>query len=213
MHRIDIENWSRREHYEYFLGYDKPHFSMCANVDVTEFRAYISTHRISLTIGIVYLLARTANDLPEFRRRLREDGVIEHDVVHPGYTLLVDEERFSFCTVPYTVDFKEFTAAAVEQIAAVKADPNLEDPAGDALLFMSAIPWLSFTSFSHPMHYHPADSVPRFAWGKIFTQGDRQLMPLDVLGHHALMDGLHVARYFAQLQVYLDDPGSVLDPI
>lgn len=213
MHRIDIENWSRREHYEFFRGFDKPHFSMCANVDVTDFRRHIKPSRISLTIGIVYLLARTANDLPEFRRRLREDGVIEHDVVHPGYTLLVDEERFSFCTVPYTADFKEFAAAAVVQIAAVKADPNLEDPAGDALLFMTAIPWLSFTSFSHPMHYHPADSVPRFAWGKIFTQCDRQLMPLDVLGHHALMDGLHVARYFAQLQAYLDDPSSVLDPI
>jgi chloramphenicol O-acetyltransferase type A len=75
---------------------------------------------------------------------------------------------------------------------------------------MSAIPWVSFTSFNHPMHYHPSDSVPRFAWGKVFTQGERKLMPLDVQGHHALMDGIHMGKYYAAVQGYLDVPGSVL---
>jgi len=210
MRQIDMDSWPRRDHYEYFRVYDQPHFSMCANLDVTEFRAYVKTHGISFTIGLVYLLARTANAIPEFRCRLRETGVIEHEIVHPGYTLLIDEERFSFCTVPYRASFSEFAAGATEQIAHVKANPTLDDPELDNLLYMSAIPWVSFTSFSHPMHYHPGDSVPRFAWGKIFAQGDRQLMPLDVQGHHALMDGIHMGKYYATVQEYLDEPGSVL---
>ena len=57
---------------------------------------------------------------------------------------------------------------------------------------MTAIPWVSFTSFSHPIHLAAADSVPRFALGKIIEEGESLKMPLDVQGHHALMDGLHV---------------------
>lgn len=210
MRQIDLDSWPRRDHYEFFRGFDHPHFSMCANVDVTEFCPYVKSHGISFTVGIVYLMARAANAIPEFRRRLREEGVIEHDVVHPSYTLLVDQDLFSFCTVPYQADFSSFAVVAAEQIESVKAAQTLADPGRDDLLYMTAIPWVSFTSFNHPMHYHPADSVPRFAWGKVFVQGERQLMPLDVLGHHALMDGLHVGRYYTEIQDYLDNIGSVL---
>jgi len=44
--------------------------------------------------------------------------------------------------------------------------------------FFSTIPWVSFTSFSHPMQLHPADSVPRLAWGKYFKESDILKMPL-----------------------------------
>ncbi len=60
------------------------------------------------------------------------------------------------------------------------------------------------------MNLEPADSVPRFAWGKYDRQGDRLLMPLDVQVHHALMDGVHVGKYFTLLQSYLDNPESAL---
>jgi chloramphenicol O-acetyltransferase type A len=36
-------------------------------------------------------------------------------------------------------------------------------------------------------------------------------MPLSVQGHHALMDGLHVGRYYEIAQTYLQNPGSFLD--
>ena len=32
----------------------------------------------------------------------------------------------------------------------------------------------------HPMHFHPVDSIPRFAWGKYFQEGDTLRMPLSV---------------------------------
>ena len=213
MRQIDLDNWPRRAHYEFFRGFDHPHFSMCANVDVTEFSTYVKSQAISFSVGFVYLMARAANAIPEFRHRLREDGVIEHDVVHPSYTLLVDQDLFSFCTVPYRAVFSEFAALAAERIASFKNNPTMENTGGDDQLYMTALPWVSFTSFNHPMHYHPADSVPRLAWGKFFSQGGRQLMPLDVLGHHALMDGLHVGRYYTKVQDYLDNIGGVLGKI
>jgi chloramphenicol O-acetyltransferase type A len=64
----------------------------------------------------------------------------------------------------------------------------------------------------HPLQLSPADSFPRFAWGKFFAEGERLKMPLSVQGHHALMDGLHVGQYYEVIQSYFDDPESVLGP-
>jgi chloramphenicol O-acetyltransferase type A len=134
--------------------------------------------------------------------------------VHPSATILTDEDLFSFCTFDYIENFSEFAARAAERIAYVKEDPTLKDePGRDDLLYMTAIPWVSFTSFMHPMHLQPADSVPRFAWGKFFEDGEFLKMPLGVQVHHALMDGVHVGRFYVEVQDHLRHPGSVLGEV
>jgi len=214
MRHIDLETWPRREHFKVFSGFDYPHFSMCADIDLTTFCPAVKQRGFSITVAIVYVLARAANAIPEFRYRIRAEGVVEHEIVHPSTTILTDEELFSFCTFVYIEDFSEFAARAAEMIAYVKEHPILKSDLGqDDLLYMTAIPWVSFTSFMHPLHLHPADSVPRFAWGKFFEDGKFVKMPLSVQGHHALMDGIHVGRFYAAVQDYLHHPGSVLGEV
>ena len=136
---------------------------------------------------------------------------MEHDIVHPSSTILVADDLFSFCHMPYIADFPAFAAGAEQAIAAVKENPTLEDePGRDDLLFLTAIPWVSFSGFMHPIHMHPVDSVPRLAWGKFYADGPAWKMPLAVQGHHALMDGLHVGRFYTAVQELLERPGEVL---
>jgi len=75
---------------------------------------------------------------------------------------------------------------------------------------MTSIPWVSFTSFMHPIRLNPADSVPRFAWGKYFKDGDKIKLPLSVQGHHAVMDGIHAARFYDQIQTLLNHPQKLI---
>lgn len=174
MREIAPEAWPRSEHFKTFGAFHYPHFNMCAEVDLTVFRAAVTQEGASLTTAIVYVIARAANDIPEFRQRIRGETVVEHDVVHPSTTILVDEDLFSFCALDYTEDFSAFTAHAAERVADVKKHPTLATrPERDDLLYMTAIPWVSFTSFAHPILSLPADSVPRFAWGKFHNDGDR----------------------------------------
>ena len=96
----------------------------------------------------------------------------------------------------------------------MKAHPNLEgNPEKDNVLYMSPIPWVSFTSLSHPMQFHPADSVTRFAWGKYFKESDTLKIPLGVQGHHTLMDGIHMGRFYETVQDYLHHPEVVLGAV
>ena len=207
MRTIDIESWSRRDHYHWMKGWEYPHFSMCANIDLTNFYPYIKKRGISINIAIVYVVARAANAVPEFRTRMRRDEVVEHETVHPSTTILTDDDLFTFCPVEYTEDFQEFSARAEQQIDLVKAQVVLTDePGTDHWLFMTAIPWVSFTAFMHPLRLSPADSVPRFAWGKIVQKGASVEMPLSVQGHHALMDGFHMGRFYKIAQEIFDNP-------
>ena len=214
MRKIDMQTWSRREYFRVYSAFDHPHFSMCANVDLTTFYPAIKRRGYSITVAIVYVLARAANAIPEFRYRIRAGEVVEHEIVHPSTTILTKEDLFSFCAFDYVEDFSLFVARATEQIAYVREHLTLEDvPGKDDVLFMTAIPWVSFISFMHPMHLHPADSVPRFAWGKFFKEGKLLKMPLSVQGHHALMDGIHIGRFYAEVQDYLYRPDSVLGKV
>lgn len=211
MRQIDLDTWPRREHFRKFNAFDHPHFGLCASVDLTLFHPYVKRHGISFTVAMMYVIARAANAIPEFRYRIRAESVVEHEIVHPSGTVLVEEDLFSFLTLPYVQDFPDFVAEAAKRIASVREDITLEDePGQDDLLFMTSIPWVSFTGFMHPLHLHPPDSVPRFAWGKFFQDGESLKMPLSVHAHHALMDGVHIGRYYSEVQGYLHRPEDVL---
>jgi chloramphenicol O-acetyltransferase type A len=136
---------------------------------------------------------------------------VEHERVHPATTILSEDGQLGFCSLGYADDFATFAVGAARSMAAAKQQPTLMgEPSRDDVLYTTSIPWVSFTSFAHPTHLHPADSVPRMAWGKRFDDAGRLKMPLSVQGHHAMMDGLHMGQYFDSVQAYLDDPAQAL---
>jgi chloramphenicol O-acetyltransferase type A len=211
MRYIDLQTWPRRKHFEVYNAFDYPHINLCANVEITALHAFVKQRALSLNITLVYLFARVANAIPEFRYRIREGQVVEHEVVHPSSTIMTEGDLFSFCTIPYVEGYATFAERAERIIARLSEHPKLEDePGQDDLLFMTGIPWVSFTSLQHPIHMHPVDSVPRISWGKFFPERTALKMPLSVQVHHALMDGVHLGRYYMQVQDYLDRPERLL---
>ena len=207
MRSIDMQTWSRRAHFSFFNAFEHPRFNITANMDITELYPAVKHRQISFTVAIVYLLSRSANAIPEFRQRIRGEKVVEHERVHPNFTILVDDEIFSFCGVDYDEDFRDFEKSALLEIERVKKQLTLEDdPERDDWLFMTAIPWVSFSALQHPMMTHPGDCIPRLAWGKFFRDGERLKMPLSVDAHHALVDGLHVGKFYAEVEGLLREP-------
>lgn len=210
MRTIPLEGWPRKDHYQFYRNFEFPYFNLCADVDLSVFLPFIKKRDVSFTAGMMYLIARVANSIPEFRQRVREGDPVEYPVVHPSATILSKHDLFAFCTVEYEEDFHEFIQRAEEQIALVKEQPSLKETIrDDSTLFMTSIPWVAFTSFTHPMRSLPGDSVPRFAWGKFQERDGCVKMPLSVQGHHALMDGLHAAIYYRRFQALLDKPEKI----
>jgi chloramphenicol O-acetyltransferase type A len=207
MKTLDIENWERKSHYNYFKSLDYPHFSICANVDITNFMKFIKNKGYLFFTTFLYVSTKAANDIKEFRYRIREDQVVEHEVVSPSFTVMTSKDVFSFCAVRFTNDFYEFINNTAAQIEKVKNLVNIEDePGKDDLLYVTSIPWVSFTNITHPIHMNPVDSIPRISWGKYFEENGRIKLPLSIQVHHALVDGVHVGEYYKLVQEMLDDP-------
>ena len=200
---IDQAGWPRREQFELFRSFGFPYFSLTADVDITNYRQALPKGG-RFTIGLVYALAVAANAVPEFRQRIRGDDVIEFDIVHPSIIVLNDQDAFRFCAFPFAHDFEEFSKDAPQRIERAKAAPSMFDfQDQDDFLFLTAIPWISFSGVSHAAPTHAPDSVPRIAWGKYREVAGRIILPLNVQVHHALIDGVHVGRFYSKVEEML----------
>ena len=189
---------------------DSPHFSVTAPVDVTRLVAQCKEKDLSFFKCFLFLAVHTANDIPEFRQRIRGNQVVEHDIAHPSYTSMSQDHLFTFTDVKFDPDPRIFFENAEKTEALVKSNATLVDqPGRDDYFFITSLPWISFTSFTHPMHYHPIDSVPRLCWGKYYKENGKVMLPFGVQAHHALVDGWHIGQYFKQLEEHLQLTTSI----
>ena len=78
---IVFDHPHRRAHFEMFSGMDQPHFTVCAPVTIGRLLAYVRERGVRFTPALVWLIGDTANAIPQFRQRIRNGRVIEHDAI------------------------------------------------------------------------------------------------------------------------------------
>jgi len=213
MRIIDKSTWKRRSHFEFFSAYDYPEFNIVAEVDATALIAFCEERGSSVFLATVYLLTRAANEVPELRTRIREGGqVIEHEVVHPAFTVLNEDELFNFCTTTYHEDSRVFFEEARREIEETNGKRELveDEPGRDDLLFMTCVPWVAFSGVQHPIRLGGGHSIPKVAWGKIVSDGGKSRFSVGLQAHHGLCDGVHAGRFFDFLQRELESPESAI---
>jgi chloramphenicol O-acetyltransferase type A len=205
---LDVTKWARRDLFQFFLNFDNPYFNICTSVDVTRLLELVRGRPdISVTLAYHYFALRVANEIEPFRYRLREGKVLVHKVINGGTTVLQPDESFNFAYFEYQKDFEKFIGAAQQAVTEVQTgdQPFYPRPDDDAIHF-TTLPWVSFTSFAHARNWGREDSVPKIAFGKFVKDNDRVRLPISVEVHHALMDGLHVAKFLIRLEELLSKP-------
>ncbi len=209
MEYIDIGTWKRKEHFAFFHGMDYPHYNICMNIDVSNFVQFARRHNLSFYYAMVFAGTSVLNQIENFRYRIRGDRVVLHDKVHPSFTDMDKagaEELFKFVTPDLCDNIFEFERRAKETSENQQDYFEFGKLAGrDDLVYISCIPWISFTHISHTISFNKNDSVPRISWGKYFKHDDKILLPFSVQVNHALVDGYHVGKYVDRLQTFLDE--------
>lgn len=200
---LDMDKYSRRKHFDYFRSLAYPYVGMTVNVDITDFVRKTKEEGLPFFLSLCYCVAQAANGVPEFRQRIRDGSIIQYDWCQTSHTLALEDGSYCYCTLESNMSFREYLPRAVEaQKLASKERPLEDGEDGDSLLFVSSIPFISYTSLIQPVPC-PADSNPRISWGKYFRQGDRLMLPITVLCHHALVDAIHISRFYATLDMAL----------
>jgi chloramphenicol O-acetyltransferase type A len=205
---IDLDAWKRRDHYRWFSKYDRPFFSVTVDVDVTTaWHASRQPGAPSFFLSTLFLMLTAANDVEAFRLRIRPRGVWRHDSVAAGPTIMRADETFGFVRLEPAGTLKEFAAKGKAAIAAAVRQRGLKspEPTRDDIVFHSVLPWLRFTSFTNALP-GKRDSIPRVVFGRCTRDRRRMKMPVAVEVHHALADGLDVARFFERFTGHLRSP-------
>ncbi len=203
---IDLDTWERTSHYSFFKRMDYLHYNICVNIDVTRFLDAVKAGNLSFYYAMIFAAAYAANNVPEFRYRIRGEQVVLHDAVHPSFTdMSKGSDLFKMVTIDMTDSIETFVIRAKEKSEEQKDYFIAEDFAGrDDLIYITCIPWASFTSLSHTISFNKDDLVPRIAWGRYYTEGDKVLLPFLLQAHHSFVDGIHMGRYIDSLQDYLN---------
>jgi chloramphenicol O-acetyltransferase type A len=199
MRRIDPTEGPRAALYAHFSAFAHPMFTLVSPVEVDEARLRESG---GLFPNLLWGVLEAANSVPELRQRLRTDAegvhVVEHGVVDCTCTAGRDDGSFTFCPFPRDPERARFVGAVPGRLAASVASPGLDlsEQARDDVLYLSCVPWIEVTGVTHAMSGDPSDSIPRILWGRV----SRGRLSVAATAHHALVDGVHLARFFQALQ-------------
>jgi len=203
---IDVRTWERRATYEGFRLSSFPFLVIGLDIALGDSVEFWRENAISPYIACIYVACRAANDIAAFRQRIRGDKLVEHERVHADYTVPSGAESFTVRQVEFDVDFVRFQQRARAPESGKFVSPA--DPAeSDHWVFLSCLPWLSFSHVVQPMKSRD-DSVPRLAWGKFSLRNGAWQMPISIQAHHAIVDGFHVARLVEQMVAYFRDPAA-----
>ena len=209
---IDLDSWARRAQFLFFKDYELPFFNVCSEVKIGPTLRLCRERGFSSSLACWFACQRTINAVESFRLRLRPGAegddmprIWRHERIDIGTTILNDDgETFRFAYFPYADDFAEFSHGARESIARSRQGVMDERLDNDALIHGTTVPWLRFTSVTHPRRLSGEaarlDAIPKIVFGRYDPRGDETWLPVSVEVNHALMDGLHVGRFFEHLE-------------
>lgn len=193
---IDMSGDPRRAQFDYFRTMASPYVSVTVPCDITPLRAAVKERGLPFFLTLLHTAIGAANDVHELRRRIKGDRVAEYDRCLSSHTVALENGAYCYCTLDCAKPLEEFLPYAQQQVAQAVRAPEMddgEDP--DELYFVSSLPWLSFTALSLPVP-NPADSNVRITFGNFYEQDGKILLPLNLTAHHALADGIHLARFY-----------------
>lgn len=198
MKRLDMAQFARRAHFQHFYGMAYPYVGVTVETEVTPLLALCREKGYSFYLMMLHAVALAADEIPELRQRIDNGGVVEYEACPTSHTELKADGTYAYCTLHHHLPLQEYLARAEAARKAVRESGSIEEEAEvQSMYFISTLPWLHYTALIQPVCCGE-ESNPRFTWGKYQTDGQGCVtIPLSVLAHHALADGVHIAAFYA----------------
>lgn len=203
---IDIETWSRRDHFLFFSKFKEPFFGVTVKVDCTKAYLKAKEKQVSFFLYYLYRALKVCNEIENFRYRIIEDQVFDYAVINASPTIDRPDGTFGFAYMDYFEDEKQFYEKALQEIENVRNTKALITSLSEEnVIQFSTIPWLDFTSISHARSFSHPDSCPKISFGKMIENSGKRDMSVSIHAHHGLMDGYHVGLFVEKFQLLLND--------
>jgi len=207
MKYLDIDNWNRKEHFNYFLAFVEPFFGIVSEVDVTKAYKYAKNNNISFYSHYLFKAMQAFNEIEEFRYRIIDDKVVIFDKIHSSSTIGREDGTFSFSFIEFNASFEDFDKNLKAEIEEAKNSTGLrfnESAKRKDTVHCSSIPWRKITSLTHARNFKHQDSSPKITFGQYYKQDNKLVMATAIYVNHALTDGYHVSKFLNYFQELLN---------
>lgn len=206
---IDMDQWERREHYQYYDEKLKCVYSITADLDVTALQKKVKEKHLRFYPAFVYCAARAVNAAREFRMGTDAEGNPGFwDVMHPSYTIFhEDDHTFSDLWTFYDESFSAFYQSMTADMALYGKKKGVKVKAGQPQNFfcISCVPWLNYSGYHTACVDSRPNLFPILTFGRYQEEGGRVKMPFTVTIAHAAADGYHTSKFIQDLQKIIDE--------
>jgi chloramphenicol O-acetyltransferase type A len=207
-HKLDIETWIRKAHFEFFSTFEEPYHGVCVTIDCSEAYRFAKTNGISVFLYYLHRSLTAAQRIEPFRYRIEQKEVFVYERIDAGSTIARSNGTFGYGHIIYCQSLETFLKDANREVERVRSSSDLTRTAASNVIRYSALPWIDFTSLSHARMFSFADSCPLISFGKMTESAGKRSMPVSIHVHHALVDGLHVGQYIDCFQELMNGSRS-----
>ena len=105
---FDLENWARKDHFNFFNQFEEPFFGVTVDIDCTI--AYNKCNKEGKGSSLYYLhqALATANSIENFKLRIEDNQIYIYDDVHASAVINRPDGTFGFSYIDYLPEFEDF---------------------------------------------------------------------------------------------------------
>ena len=199
---INTETWERGELFRFYIEKLRNVMSMTVDTDVTKLVSFVRAHGLKFYPAMMWAVSKAVNGRAEFRYGWKDGDLVRWDYVSPYFAdFHGGDERFVTLVTEYSGDLSEFHArflADRERYKDLRAFDLKEIPPNT--FDVSCLPWVRYRSFDIHVFDEGRYLAPVVTWGRFETENGKTVLPLSVNIHHAVADGWHLSRLFADVQ-------------
>lgn len=205
-HKIDIDSWIRKDHFNFFNKFEEPYYGMTVKVDCTIAYQTAKQNGVSFFLYYLYQSLSASQLIDAFKLRIDGNEVYQYDQIDAGSTISRPDGTFGFGDFTYYHNFKDFHTEALKVIQKVETETGLIISTAENVIRYSALPWIDFTGLSHARMFAFKDSCPKISFGKMTKNADIRSMPVSIHVHHALVDGIQLGQFIECYQELMNSP-------
>lgn len=201
---VDLDTWKRKEHYLHFTKEVNCTCCLTATIEITALTKALSNAPFRFYPTFLYCICKVVNAHDEFKMAYlwEESKLVLWDHVVPSHIVFhEDSETFTRIWSNWDTDFASFyhncqTDVQKGQKLSGYSVPNVPSNSFD----VSCLPWLSYSSMSLHIPENWIYLAPIITWGKYTHVDGKTVLPVTMQIHHAVADGFHIARFFAEVE-------------
>ena len=194
-----------------FLDFFCSRYSMTVKIKAINTYNFAKKNNIPFFNLTLACLLEAINKIPEFKRRIIDNKVIEYENLNAVTPILQKDNSIREIEIFPLSNFKSFNELNeyvqykknnIEKEQYSK-EPSIRD--NEPIANFSCIPWLDFDSMTNVI-YSPHQIMPCISWGKLNNDN----ISISLTASHIFIFGFHFKLFYEYSEKYLNNPELII---